>query len=115
MSANAERAQICAVTEGQAATLLNVSRRSIQHAGVVLALGVPELIAAVESGEIAVSLASEIARAPADAQRAALAAGWAAQKALAKQIKQQRHDKRHAEEREAWRIACEERGGAPDA
>jgi hypothetical protein len=60
-------AQICApdnppITQTSAAKLLNVSRRSVQDARVVQNDGVPELAAAVDSGEIKVSSAAAIAR-----------------------------------------------------
>lgn len=52
------------VSQEQAAKLLNVGERSIQRAKKVLNEGVPELIQAVEQGEIAVSAASKIAELP---------------------------------------------------
>lgn len=53
-------AQICrsSVSVGDAATLLNVSRSSIQRAREVRELGTPELVAAVESGAASVSAAA---------------------------------------------------------
>ncbi|MGC9984758.1 MAG: hypothetical protein ABSF35_14150 [Polyangia bacterium] len=81
----------------------------------VARLGIPELRTAVERGEMAVSLASEIARAPADVQCEAIAGGWAVAKAIAKRIKQERQARRHAEERVAWRAVCAERGARHDA
>jgi len=61
-------------TQPAAAELLNVSRRAVQRARAVQALGVPELVEAVDSGGIAVSRAAEIARMPDDEQRAAVSA-----------------------------------------
>lgn len=46
----------------QAAAMLNVSGRSVDHASAVLKQGSPELIAAVESGKVAVSKAAKIAK-----------------------------------------------------
>lgn len=48
-------AQTCAVSQDEAAKKLNVSRRTIQKARVVLEKGVPELQAAVEAGHVSVS------------------------------------------------------------
>ena len=60
----AKTAQICAVSQDQAATMLNVSRRSVQHASEVLTHAAPEIIAAVEQGVMAVSVAAGVARKP---------------------------------------------------
>lgn len=61
------------VTVAKAAEMLNVSPRSVKNAIAVRDHGVPELGAAVKSGEIAVSAAAEIAKAPADEQAAIVA------------------------------------------
>ena len=53
--ARTDLAQICAKSQAEAAKLLNVSRRSVQHATVVRKDGVPELQTAVESGSVVVS------------------------------------------------------------
>jgi ParB-like chromosome segregation protein Spo0J len=53
---------IAATSQGEAARLLNVSPDSIQRARVVQRDGVPELIEAVERGDVAVSKAAQIAR-----------------------------------------------------
>jgi len=66
---NGQRADLAAsmdaasVTQGQAAKLLNVSRPSVQRAREVLAHGNPELIAAVDRGEMSVRKAATTARA----------------------------------------------------
>lgn len=82
-----QAAQICAgvdsgsealppvVTQTQAADLLGVSRRSVQHARVVIEHGAPELVAAVEQGEASVSAAATVASLPAAEQVAAVAVG----------------------------------------
>lgn len=58
------------VSVAKAAEMLNVSPRSVKNAIAVRDHGVPELGAAVKSGEIAVSAAAEIAKAPAEEQAA---------------------------------------------
>jgi hypothetical protein len=84
-----DTAQICApVTQAEAAKLLNVSRRSVQHAAVVIKDGVPELQAAVESGNVAVSTASEITTLPPEEQTEIVAKGKAEIIKKAKEIRQ---------------------------
>lgn len=68
----------------QAAAALNVSPRTVDNAARVLSHGTPELVAAVDRGEVAVSAAAEVSRLPADEQRAAVAAGPKAVKEAAK-------------------------------
>ena len=65
-------AQICAKSQTDAATLLNVSRRSVQHATKVLADGAEELVAAVDCGTVMVSDAAVIAGEAHRVQRALL-------------------------------------------
>lgn len=69
-----QHAQVCASTPTQerAADLMSVSRRSVQHARAVREGGVPELSAAVDRGDLAVSAAADIARLPEAKQRAVL-------------------------------------------
>lgn len=67
-----QHAQICAPSQAEAAELLNVGRRSVQSARQVLEDGEPELVKAVESGDVAVSRAAEIARLNRDQQLDAL-------------------------------------------
>lgn len=55
-------------TQSNAATMLNVSDRSIRSAKQVQKRGVPELSKAVEDGEVSVSAASVIAKQPAEKQ-----------------------------------------------
>jgi hypothetical protein len=52
------------VSQTDAAAALHVSRRSVLHAKKVRDRGTPELIARVESGEIAVSIAAKVAELP---------------------------------------------------
>jgi hypothetical protein len=66
---------------------MNVSRRTIQKARVVLDKGVPELQAAVEAGQVSVSAASEVAKMPASRQREIVARGPEAVVAAAKKSK----------------------------
>jgi ParB-like chromosome segregation protein Spo0J len=61
-----------AISQSQAADLLNVGRASVQRARTVLDHGVPELAEAVRDGELAVSAAAKIARMPVESQPAAL-------------------------------------------
>jgi N6-adenosine-specific RNA methylase IME4 len=66
-------APIGAFNQPEAAARLNVSRRSVQRARLVLEQGIPALIAAVDQGTLAVSEAATIAKLPAEAQAAVLA------------------------------------------
>ena len=66
-------APIGAPSQPEAAARLNVSRRSVQRARLVLAQGIPALIAAVDQGTLPVSESSTLAKLPVDAQAAVLA------------------------------------------
>ena len=59
------------VTQERAAELLEVGRRSVQHARIVLDKGAPELVAAVNRGAIAVAVAAELATEDPELQREA--------------------------------------------
>lgn len=61
------------ITQSVAAEMLNVSVPTVKRAGVVIDQGVPELIQAVDRGDIAVSAAAAIARQPEETQREILA------------------------------------------
>lgn len=56
-------------TQSQAAEKLNVSDRTLRSARIVQEEGTPELVEAVEHGEVAVSTAADIAKLPPDEQR----------------------------------------------
>ena len=75
------------LTQPQAAQLLNVSERSVRHAVEIKNAGAPELIAAVESGQLAVSTAAQLAQLPADDQRAVLAKTPEEIRAIAREVK----------------------------
>ncbi len=62
------------ISIAKAAEMLNVSPRTVAHAKTVLDRGVPELVAMVEAGEMAVSAAAEIAKQPPEEQPAAIVA-----------------------------------------
>jgi ParB-like chromosome segregation protein Spo0J len=64
-----------APTLDEAAKRLNVGRRSIQRARVVLDKGIPELQTAVETGQVSVSAAAEIATKPQEEQRKIMQGG----------------------------------------
>jgi ParB-like chromosome segregation protein Spo0J len=57
------------VDQNAAAAMLNVSVRTVQSANKVCAEATPELVAAVEHGQIAVSVAAQAAELPEDDQR----------------------------------------------
>jgi ParB family chromosome partitioning protein len=63
---------VAPVSQPEAAALLNVSERSLRNAKTVQRDGIPELVDAVETGEIAVSAAAEIARLPKEEQAEAV-------------------------------------------
>lgn len=96
------------VSQDDAAKLLNVSQRSIQRASAVEEKGAAELKEAVTKGEIAVSVAADIAALPVEQQRAIVAA--ADPKVIKQVAKQQR-----AEKQKAGREKRLEKMRAPDA
>jgi ParB-like chromosome segregation protein Spo0J len=67
-----QHAQICAPSQRDAADLVGVSRRLVQHARTVVENGSADLVAAVDRGEVAVSTAAELSRLPAETQREVL-------------------------------------------
>lgn len=75
------------VSQAEAATLLGVSPRSVAAAVNVQKVGTPELIAAVDQGELAVSTAADLARLPANSQRDVLAKTPEELRAIARQTK----------------------------
>jgi N6-adenosine-specific RNA methylase IME4 len=79
-----------------AATVVNVSPRSVEHATKVLRDGAPELIAAVEDGRVSVSTAVDIADAPEAQQRDIVARGEKEVLAAAKQIRERKQRERTA-------------------
>ena len=88
-------AQICASSQAEAADLLKVSRRSVQHAAIVLEKAVPELVQAVERGEIPVSTAARLVHMPKARQREiASARGKLAPRLAAKSARRMRTAKR---------------------
>jgi hypothetical protein len=68
--ARTDLAQICAMSQPQAAERLNVSRRLAQDAGDVLDHGIRELQEAVDCGILAVSAAVKVIKLPGNQQRA---------------------------------------------
>ena len=67
--ARTDIAQVCAMSQEQAAKRLAVSRRTVQYACTVREQGIPELVRRAERGEINVSLAARIAKMPQEQQR----------------------------------------------
>ena len=76
------------VTRDDAAKLLNVGVRSVARAAKVLQDGIPELVAAVDQGEVAVSAAADLARLPADTQREVLTRTPDEIRAIAREVKE---------------------------
>ncbi len=86
-------------SQTEAANLLNVSRFSVQQAKKVETDAVQEIVAAVESGKLPVSVAATLADAPPDKQREVIAkddkkAILAASKEIRKEMADQRREKR---------------------
>lgn len=89
------------LSQPAAATLLNVSRPSVQRARAVLDHGAPELVAAVDRGDVPVSVAEQVSRLPEDEQRRIIGAGARETKRAAKAIKANREDLSRRERCEA--------------
>ena len=74
-------------SRAKAAEMLNVNPRSLQSVRKVRKGGAPELVKAMEQGEIAISAAAEVAKLPSEEQREIVTAGPEAVKAAAKKIR----------------------------
>ena len=72
----------------QAAAMLSVGRGTVEAAAKVLKHGTPELVDAVERGDVAVSAAAAVASLPAEDQREAVAGGAVAIREKAKAIRE---------------------------
>ena len=87
------------VSRSQAAELLHISPRSVASAKKVETEAIPEVVAAVESGKVSVSVAASIAEATPDKQREVIAkddkkAILAASKEIRKEMAVERREKR---------------------
>jgi N6-adenosine-specific RNA methylase IME4 len=99
------------VTQSTAATMLNVSERTVRAAKEVQREAVPELVAKVERGEVSVSAAADVARLPKVQQAEILARGEREILEAAKRIRAQKADARRTERVE--RIEAIAAGNAP--
>ena len=75
-------------SQAEAAEKMSVSRRSLNSAKKVLSAGIPELVEAVEAGELPLFRAASIAQKSKAEQRARAEAGWRAPKAEPKPLGQ---------------------------
>ena len=78
------------VSQAEAAAMMNVSDKTARFARTVRSTGTPELIAAVESGKVAVSAAAKIAQAPKPEQVVIVAQGPKAVVKAAKKIQREK-------------------------
>lgn len=76
------------VTLSQAADMLNVSRRSVVDAKKVLEQGAPELVEAVEQGDVSVNAALAVSSLSKEEQTATVAEGARAIKAKAREVRE---------------------------
>jgi hypothetical protein len=92
-----ETSQIANISREQAAELVNADVPGIDRARKVVKHGAPELVAAVERGEVSVSAAASVAEAPKERQVEIVARGRDEILAAAKQIRIEHAERRRAE------------------
>jgi ParB-like chromosome segregation protein Spo0J len=80
----------------QAAAIMGVSPRTVEAGSKVLKQGTPELIQGVETGQVSVSAASDLAELSPDEQRETVAGGKKAVAAKSKQLRQKKAGRRPA-------------------
>lgn len=81
------------LSTAEAAATLNVSERNVERARVIVRDGAPELVAAVETGEVAVTAAAEVAKLPEAEQVEIVSKGPGAVREAAKAVRQERTTK----------------------
>jgi N6-adenosine-specific RNA methylase IME4 len=84
-------------SQARAAELLNVGKRSVERAHDVREGGAPELVRAVERGDVSVSAAADVATMPPDEQREIVARGEGEILKVASQIRARKLEDRRAE------------------
>ena len=87
-----QHTSIDGTSRAEAAGLMKVSTSSIERGVAVMQDGTPELIAAVEDGNLSVSAASKVSKLPAEEQRALMKQGPAAARVAARGGGQRRED-----------------------
>lgn len=90
-----QAANLPLVSQAEAAKTLHVSERAVRHAAVVQEKAAPELVAAVERGDIPVSTAADLVDLPKARQREIASAGKKAAAKSAKHIRVQKQAKRN--------------------
>ena len=83
-----ENPPIGGITNTEAATMLNVSERAVERARKVQEVGVPALVAAVETGVVSVSAAAEVAKLPVEEVQALVDKGPVAVKQAAREVRE---------------------------
>ncbi len=76
------------ISNADAAKMLNVSERSVKAARKVREVGVPALVAAVETGVVSVAAAAEVAKMPVEEVEALVARGPKAVKEKAREVRE---------------------------
>jgi N6-adenosine-specific RNA methylase IME4 len=108
--ARTDLASIDAMSQAQAAEMLNVSRPSVQRARDVIDHGATDLVAAVQAGVVSVSAAADVSTLPVEQQTELVARGERGILEAAKKIRAVRAEHRRAERIE--RIATIARGNS---
>jgi N6-adenosine-specific RNA methylase IME4/ParB-like chromosome segregation protein Spo0J len=99
---------------GRASELLNVGERTVARAREVQERGVPELVSAVERGDISVSAAADVATQPIEAQREIVARGEREILEAARAIRGRRAEQRRTERIERLLVTTRQNAPLPN-
>jgi len=108
-----EAVAVAAVTQAEAAEMLQVSKRSVGAAGVVLDQGAPVLQEAVRAGEVSVSVAAAVSALPVEEQVVLVARGEAEILAKAKLIRKAKSFARHYQRQRKGEAIAAKKPGLP--